>query len=561
MSQLISENIESEFINLFFSKKFNELESRLIPILQKNPTWLNGWKILSDTYLIQGKDAKYPAQKALALNHYDPKEYCYYGLILKAEGDLQGAAQAFSQAIQLNPNDAAAHNNLGIVKKDLGDFEAGIAYYQQALKINPNYSDCFSNLLFCLSHYDGVDAKTLYQAHIDYSEVYEKPMLSTWPVHRNSSHRDRVLKVGFVSADFRAHSIAQCLQPLLAHLQHSEELKLFAYYNHHVEDDMTSTLKTYFSHWENIEAQPDQVVANLIQENGIDVLVDLSGHTAGNRLRLFAMKPAPIQVSWFGYLATTGLKAMDYYFADAFLAPAKRFDQYFSEKLVQLPVNANFVSPLKAPQINELPAIKNGFITFGSFNRPSKISDGTIELWAKLLKAMPTAKLLLGAMPPNDTNATFIAKFTRLGIDESRLIFHARSQLDDYLSLYSNVDICLDTQPSSGITPTFYAVWMGVPTLCLEANSVTGRGSMALMSHLKLTEFIAKDAQSFIQQAVFWSRNLDALSQLRGSMRKRFNDSTLADATVLSQALEVAFRKMWHVWCKRQSTRSFEVQL
>lgn len=561
MLKTVQPEIETQFIHLFFEKKFLLIEERIQPLLNQHPEWLNGWKILSDTYLIQGKDAKFAAQKALALNSHDPKEYCYYGLILKSEGDLEGAASAFSKAIELNPHDAAAHNNLGIVTKDLGDVAAGIAHFQQALTINPNYADCFSNLLFCLSHYDGVDAKTRYQAHIDYSAVYEKPLMQSWPIHRNSSHRDRVLKVGFVSADFRAHSIAHCLQPLLVHLQHSEEVELFAYYNHGVEDETTLRLKTHFSHWASIHEQSDQAVASAIQQDRIDILVDLSGHTAGNRLRLFAMKPAPIQVSWFGYLATTGLKAMDYYFADVFLAPTKQFDRYFSEKIVQLPVNANFVSVSNAPDVSRLPALDNGFITFGAFHRPSKISDSTILQWADLLKAIPTAKLLLGGMAPNDQNTTLIAKFAQFGIDETRLIIHARSQMLDYLALHSQVDICLDTQPSSGITPTLHAVWMGVPTLCLEANSVTGRGAMAIMSHLKLTDFIAKDAQSLIQQAIFWSGHIDALSQLRGSMRKRFNDSTLANAKVLSQALEIAFRKMWHVWCKRQSTRSFEVQL
>jgi tetratricopeptide (TPR) repeat protein len=163
------QKIEAVLINLFLNQQYLLLEEQIDPVIKRNPTWLNGWKILSDTYLIQGKDAKLPAQRALALNLNDANEHCYYGLILKSEGDLKGAEKAFTEAIRLNPHYAAAHNNLGIIKKDLGDVAAGIQHYQTALGINPSYSDCYSNLLFCLSHYDQIDSKALYQAHIEFS--------------------------------------------------------------------------------------------------------------------------------------------------------------------------------------------------------------------------------------------------------------------------------------------------------------------------------------------------------------------------------------------------------
>jgi len=557
MNQIIYENIERELITLFLSKQFDEVEAKIQPILIKHPKWLNGWKILSDTLLIQGKDAKTAAQKALALNQFDAAEHCYYGLILKSEGDLKGAESAFTDAVRLNQNYAAAYNNLGIVKKDLGDVATGIQHYQTALRINPSYADCFSNLLFCLSHHDQIDAKALYQAHVQYSQLYEVPIQKKWPIHRNSNHRDRVLNIGFVSADFRDHSVSYCFEPILNYLQHSQELKLFAYYNHTIEDETTNRIKEKFLNWRYVNALSDIDLCQIIKNDGIDILVDLSGHTAGNRLTAFAMKFAPIQVSWFGYLATTGLKAMDYYLADAYLAPPNQFDPYFSEKLVQLPVNAPFMPFENSPDVNELPALKNGYLTFACFNRISKISDATILQWSMLLKALPNAKLLLGAVSKSDSTDHLAQRFMHHGVDQTQLIFKPRSDMLSYLSLHHEVDICLDTQPSSGITTTFHAAWMGVPTICLNAKTLTGRGSMAIMSHLGLTQFIANDPDVFVQIGCYWSSHLNELASIRSEMRKRFMESPIADSEKLSNALELSFRKMWLTWCKRQNKKSF----
>ncbi len=547
--------IENELINLFLNKQYLNVEEKIWPILEQYQSWLNGWKILSDTLLIQGKDAKPAALKALALNSQDAEEHCYYGLILKNSGDLLGAAHAFQTAITLKQDYAAAYNNLGIVKKDLGDVAAGITYYRKALQINPSYAACFSNLLFCLSHYEKCSPKDLYQEHIKFSVQYERP--ASWIVHKNVAIADKPLKVGFVSADFRNHSVAYCLLPLLEYLAKSTQLTLFAYYNHTIIDDYTNQLKPYFKGWRNITEASDDIVCNWVREDGVDILVDLSGHTAGNRLTVFAKKPAPIQLTWFGYLSTTGLKAMDYYLADIYLAPPKQFDADFSEKLIQLPVNANFLPMPDAPDVQTLPALKNGFVTFGCFNRPSKISAAAIQLWSSLLNAVPNSRLLLGAMPHSDGNDSMIESFLTHGISKERLIFCKRGDMQTYLALHHQVDICLDTMPSSGITTTFHAAWMGVPTLCIAGNSVTSRGAMAIMSHLNCHTFIVDNATEFVKLGVDWANHLTALQTVRFEMRERLNRSAIANPAILANALESAFRKIWHVWCKRKSKQSF----
>jgi len=547
--------IENELINIFLSKQYLVVEEKVAQIIERNPNWLNGWKILSDTLLIQGKDAKPAALKALELNKHDAQEHCYYGLMLNKDGDLLGAEQAFIQSIALKPDYAAAYNNLGIIKKDLGDVEAGIFNYKKALAINPGYASCFSNLLFCLSHYDQCSPKELHKAHLEFSAQYEQP--AKWITHKNIVELNRPLKIGFVSADFRNHSVAYCLMPLLENLAKSTQLTLLAYYNHTIIDDYTKQLKPYFSGWRAVAEVSDENLCQLIKEDAIDILVDLSGHTAGNRLTSFAKKPAPIQVTWFGYLATTGLKAMDYYFTDAFLAPPKQFDAYFTEKIIQLPVNANFLPISDAPDVQSLPALKNGFVTFGCFNRPSKISVATIELWSSLLKAVPNSKLLLGAMPDLEANEAMIASFLRNDIASTRLIFYKRGNMQSYLALHHQVDMCVDTMPSSGITTTFHAAWMGVPTLCIAGNSVTSRGAMAIMSHLNLQTFVANSSSEFTEFGVSWANNLTQLNKLRFEMRERFNNSVIANPTLLAEALENVFRKIWFVWCKRKTKHSF----
>lgn len=553
------QQIESELIHLFLNQQYLALEEKISSVIGRNPNWLNGWKILSDTYLIQGKDAKFPAQKALALNQNDANEHCYYGLILKSEGDLFGAARAFTEAIRLNPNYAAAHNNLGIIKKDLGDVSTGIHHFQKALRITPSYSDCFSNLLLCLSHYDQIGANALHKAHVEFSQLYEVPIQKKWGVHDNSNHSDRILNIGFVSADFRDHSVSYCFEPLLNNLQHSQSLKLFAYYNHSIEDETTNRLKVKFSKWCEINELSDVDLCQQVKHDRIDILVDLSGHTAGNRLTAFAMKPAPIQVSWFGYLATTGLKAIDYYLADGYLAPPNQFDAYFSEKLVQLPVNAPFMPVKNAPTVNALPALINNYLTFACFNRESKISDAAILQWSMLLKALPNAKLLLGAISQTECIERLKQRFIEHGVNCTQLVFKLRSNMQAYLALHHEVDICLDTQPSSGVTTTFHAAWMGVPTLCLDGKTLTGRGSMAIMSHLVLPQFIAHNCDDFVQLGCYWSTHLNELALIRSQMRQRFMESPIANTAMQSNSLELSFRKMWRTWCKRQIKKTFSI--
>jgi tetratricopeptide (TPR) repeat protein len=552
---------EDALIKLFAELRYEEVEEKTRAILQNHPNWLVGWKILSDTLLVQKKDARLPALMALELNLNDAKEHCYYGLVLKSQGDLKGAVGAFEQAIELKADYAAAYNNLGIVRKDMGDIEAAIRSYRRALELNPGYASCYSNLLFCLSHSEEIDTQALFEEHYHFGLRYELPLKALWQKHTNQRDPERCLQVGFVSADFRDHSLAYFIEPLLNYLMVSSKLSLHAYASSDIEDDVTQRLHGKFRYWNRVYGLSDEMFTKKIREDNIDILIDLDGHTAGNRLLTFARKPAPIQVSWLGYLATTGLTAMDYYLADGYLLPVGKLDDQFTENLVQLPANAPFMPSALAPDVNDLPALKNGYITFACFNQSNKITRSVVRLWCKLLSAIPDSKMLLGAMPLDGSYDALAEWFAVGGVSNDRLIFHPRSSMDKYLKLYHQVDICLDTFPSNGVTTTFHAMWMGVPTLCVEGERLASRGALGVMRHVGLDDFVALDESDFVSKGLFLVNHIEQLVEVRQSLRGRFELSLLAQPNVIAESLEQAFLQMWKRFCKQLPAEPFQIQV
>lgn len=546
-------------LKLFEQQDYTQMEQVLQALLQEYPAWLGGWKMLADVLMIQKKDARDAAAQALLLNAGDAEEHCYYGLVLKAQNDLVAAAEAFRNAIQLKPDYAAAYNNLGIVLKDLGEVEQAIQQFKQALLIKPEYADCFSNLLFCMTHAESVDTAALQQAHAAYAELYEAPLKAHWQPHANSRDAQRPLRVGFVSADFRAHSVAHFLLPLLPTLAQDNTLVLFAYANYTLEDEVSADMRPYFKHWRVVADLSDEALADCIRADCIDILIDLSGHTSGNRLLTFARKPAPVQASWLGYLNSTGLTAIDYYLADSALLPPGQFDQQFSEKLVQLPVNAPFEPHRQAPAVNDLPALTNGYLTFGCFNRPNKITRSAVQHWATLMQAYPGSRMVLGGMGEADSYLHLQDWFAQAGITSDRLSFYPRTDMVSYLQQYHLVDVCLDTFPSNGVTTTAHALWMGVPTLCVAGDRLASRGAMALMQHLGLKDWVADQPQQLLQQAHHVLSDLQALAALRAALRTRFTDSPLAKPAPLVKALSHALRHMWQAWCQGKAASPFAI--
>ena len=469
------------------------------------------------------------------------------------ESELSGR-----RAITLNPNLAESHCTLGAALQDQGRLPEAVASYDRALAINPNLAVAHHGYLFCLSHGGETEPKAIFEAHLRFGEQAEASLRAAWPVHKNSRDPNRQLLVGFVSGDFRDHAMANFVEPMLTSLADRADLSLHAYSNYAGEDGVTHRLRARIPHWHRIFALSDATLAAKIQADGIDILVDLSGHTAHNRLLTFARKPAPIQCGWIGYLGTSGLQSIDYYLADRYFLPPGEFDRYFSERIVHLSAVAPFKPSPHAPDVRPLPALHNGHFTFGSFSRISKLNPQVIALWSRLLRAIPDAHMLIGAMPDHNRCQMVAEWFAAEGITASRIQFHTRCDLERYFALHHQVDLCLDPFPFTGATTTGNAMWMGVPTLTLEGQVAPGRLGPALLRHLELEDFVAQSPDDFVNKGISWARRREDLAELRTGMRARFLRSTIGQPALVAESLASAFRKMWTVWCAPPSEPSQE---
>jgi len=479
------------------------------------------------------------------------------GNVFKDLGQLQDAAASYRRALELKPDHAAIHANLGNVIHDLGQAPDAMASYRRALELKPDDAMAFSGVLFCLSHMENADPAMVFTEHLAFGERFETPLRAEWRPHDNDRAPDKTLRLGFVSADLYNHSVAYFIEPMWRALDKTS-LELYVYNNNVREDAVTVRLKKLVDRWRQVERLSDQELAERIRADGIDILFDLSGHTSHHRLLTFARKPAPVQVTWIGYPGTTGLRAMDYKLTDR-SASSGAFDHLYTEKFACLPVATLFEPATSAPEINPLPALARGFITFGTFNRTNKIGDQVIALWSKVLLALPTSRMLIGSVTDDSLKASLIAMFARHGIDPGRLEFHPRIGLRDYLQLHHQVDIVLDTFPYTGGTTTNHALWMGVPVLTLTGPSRVHYQSARVLWRLGLPEWVTPTKDEFVSRAVHWTTHLAELATLRAGLRERFNNNLLYRSETMARNFEKAMRIMWGRWHAGLPPERFEV--
>ena len=498
-------------------------------------------------------------RRAIQANPKYGEAFSNLGAVQRYLGQLDESMTSCRHALELDPDCAEAHVNLGNVLLDLWQFDAAVTSYRRALEVKPEFAAAHSNLLFSFSQDEAADAQRLFAEHCRFGEQFETNLRANWPQHDNTRNPERRLQVGFVSADLHDHAVAYFIEPVLAHLATYPQLTLHAFYNHAVGDDITQRMRAYLKHWHPIAGLPDEAVAQKIRDEKIDILIDLSGHTSGNRLLTFARKPAPIQASWMGYPGTTGLQAMDYYLTDRFFLPQARFGGQFTEALAYLPASAPFLPYQQAPAVNGLPVLENGRLTFGSFNRPSKITRSVVALWAKLLRALPESRLLLAGMPVAGKGDMLIEWFAQEGIERDRLGIHVRTNVDCYLGLHHQVDVCLDTFPYNGGTTTLHALWMGVPTLTLAGDTPASRTGASVLGHVGLEEFVAHDAEDFVQKGLSLTGNIAALHDIRTCLRERLAKSAIGQPALIAAGLNQALRIMWERWCKGAPAECFEV--
>ena len=483
--------------------------------------------------------------RALELNPKSHFAFNNLGSLLKDQGRFVEALGCFEKAVALKPDFYLAHNNRGSALCELGRAREAVDCFRRALELKPGYHPAFSNLLFALNYLPGTDRAALFAEHRRFDACYGEPLRARIAPHTNQPDAGRVLRVGFVSGDFRDHPVANFIEPVFA--RHSrEQLEIFCYSNNAVQDDTTARLRSQVEHWRNVAAWSDDELADAIRHDSIDILIDLSGHTARNRLLVFARKPAPVQVSMIGYMQTTGLSAMDYRITDEGLDPAGASEAFNVEQLVRLPAGAAaFRPPADCPPVNELPARTNGFVTFGSFNNLAKVTPEALATWSEILKAVPNSRFLIVGRDGNAAAATLAEH----GIASERVEIISRQPMKEYLALHHRVDLLLDTFPYNGGTTGLIAAWMGVPFVTIASDSTTGRAGANLLRPLGLPGLIASSPADYVHRAVVAAGDLERLAQWRAGLRAKLAP-LLGDGEAYTHQLQHAFREMWAKWCE-----------
>jgi len=517
--------------------------------------WANYVNVLMD--LDRVDEADEAARKAVQLRPDYAAGHNNLGTVLQRRGQYTDAEAHYRRALELRPDYADAYANLAETLKDTGRAAEAIGFYDQAVALLPNEAEMGSNRLLALSGVETLTAAEITAQHAAWGDAVSAAtpaapvaVPATVPATVPAIGRtEKRLRVGYVSPDFRRHSVAYFLEPILNH-HDPETVETFCYANMPTAGDMvTERMRAHADHWRNVFGKSDAQFADMVRADGIDILVDLAGHTRGNRLTAFALRAAPVQMSYLGYPATTGLEAMDFRLTDAWADPPGMTEAYHCEALLR--IDGGFLSYQPdddAPDVAALPAETNGHVTFGSFNNLAKVTPAVIATWAAILNAVPGSRLLLKAKALGDAGTADLisAAFAAEGIDPARLDCLAWIIDGSPLSAYHRVDVGLDSFPYNGTTTTCEALWMGVPSLTLAGDWHAARVGFSLMSRVGLDDWIAPDRDAYVALATQKAADLDGLAGLRSGMRGRLTESGLMDGEGFARNLEAAYRRAWH---------------
>jgi len=475
------------------------------------------------------------------------------GMDLGARHALTDAELCYREAIRLSPDLDTVRNNLASNLSTQSRLPEALELYEEAIRRNPANYSCYSNYLFSCLHAGYLTPQEIFRRHREFGKSVEAHLSRSVSFDHSNLDRnpDRPLRIGFVSADLRNHAVAHFLEPYWTNLDKSQ-FHIYAYSNSNTEDDVSRRFRAHASSWHRVTEMDDAQLARLIAREQVDILFDLSGHTAHNRLPMFGYKPAPIQITWIGYPGTTGLKAMDYLIARRNVVAPGVVDNQFTEKLVYLDVPLLFQPHPASPEVSPLPSLEGKPFTFGSFNRPQKLSDEVLRAWADILHATPGSRLLQGNMESNAESTManrFVAKMAEFGIPADRLVLRDRVNLPRYLEMHGEIDVLLDTFPYSGGTTTNHALWMGVPTVTVTGPTPPSMAGASRMRQWGLDAFIADSRQAYIDCAASWFHRQAELAEIRRTLRQRIASASSISNLSATHALEQALRHVWRRWC------------
>jgi protein O-GlcNAc transferase len=496
-------------------------------------------------------------RRAIELRPHFAAAHGNLGNALKSKGQLDEAIDAYRQAIALSADPAGGYNNLGVALQERGQLDEAMSAYQQALALRPDVAHFGSNLVFCMLHSAAHDAVATAEEHRRWSRRHAESLPRSVQPFSNQRRTAVRLRIGYVSPDFRDHPVGRFLLPLLAH-HDTGAFEIFCYSNRRKSDAVTERLRAAANHWREIEGLSDQRAADQIRADGIDILVDLAGHTLGNRLLIFARKPAPVQVTYLGYPGTTGLSAIDYRLTDGFADPPGLTERFHSEKLQRLPQTSwCFAETANVSAVAPPPLVRNGFVTFGSFNSFGKVTAPMLEGWGEILREVPRSRLLLKAAALGSASARDRVRGMLLaqGIEVDRLDLRGlQPDHATHLALYREMDIALDTFPYHGTTTTCEALWMGVPVITLAGQTHISRVGLSLLSNIGLQSLVAHTPDEYVRLAAALAEDHDRVKALRFGLRERVRTSPLMDAPQFARNVEAAYRQMWRAWCEAPCT-------
>jgi predicted O-linked N-acetylglucosamine transferase (SPINDLY family) len=478
----------------------------------------------------------------------DPAHFRAFGNLgnsLWAQGHMTEAIAVYRKTLALHPDDLSTLNNLAGTLRETGDLAGALDCYKKARRIEPLNSDVHSNYIYTLHCVPGMTPQEILKEQKEFDRAHAQP---TWPAHDNDRNPDRRLRIGYVSADFRDHVAGWNLLAIFQR-HNQQDVEICCYSNGTRTDPITDRLKSLASRWHSIAALKDDRAAGLIRADKVDILIDLSMHSAHNRLPLFGRKPAPVQISYLGYCGAAGLSTIDYRFSDPYLDDAQTEKDYL-EKTLYLPQSYWCYQPAgQSPEPGPPPADAKGQITFGCLNNFAKDSLPAQALWAKILRQVKDSRLLIYSQPGEHLKE-FTSRFSSWGVQSNRVESVGRQTWEQYMARYNQIDIALDPYPYGGGITTCDALWMGTPVISLVGNLSVGRSGKSILSNVGLPELVAQSEKQYQTIAVDLANNLPRLRELRSGLRARMSKSPLTDAAKFTRDLESAYRKVWRTWCQ-----------
>ena len=533
---------------LFRERRYEEGATLARTLTERFPD--NGFAFKALGVMLQplGRDVEALSAKTRAaqLLPDDPEAQCNLGMLLQSQNRLAQAEAVLQRALALRPQYREAHNNLAITYQKQGRHDASLAHFQQALALDPGHEDIYSNMLFTLNYHPDLSAEQIFAHYREYDRRFGQPWRSQWQRHANARDTERRLRVGYVSPDFRSHACQRFLEPLLA-AHDKAAVEVYAYAELAHEDAVTQRYRALVDHWVPTRGMRDAELAQRVRADRIDVLVDLAGHTVGNRLGVFARKPAPVSLSWLGYGYTSGLSSIDYFLTDAASAP-DGCEDLFAETPWRLPVGWCFRPDPGMGEPGPLPALARGHVTLGTLTRGVRINAHTLRVWAEILHRLPGAHLVVdsGSFSDGAAQQSLRERFAALGIAPERLQVGYHSPPWDLLR---SIDIGLDCFPHNSGTTLFETLYMGVPYVSLAGRPSVGRLGSSILQGAGCAEWIASDERGYVERVVALASDLPALARVRQQLRGRMQASALMDEAGFARAVEQGYRQMFAAWC------------